>query len=311
MWQTFFGTVTLAAALRMASPLLLSAIGGSFNNRAGTLNIAHEAFMLVGAFFAAYGSYLTSNPYVGALMAMGAGLLMSVIYGLFVFHAGGHPMVISIAMNLGASGFSAMMLYVLFKTRGSLVSPRIESFPRIDIPLLKDIPFLGDFLSGQIILVYLAIAVGIVAYIVMYKTPYGLHIRAIGMNAKAAQTAGINVMRYKWSANLISGLLDGLAGAFLPLCGLSMFTEDMTSGRGFLAVAAILIGQGNPARVAIPCFVFGYATALTISLQNMGIASQIIELLPYLATVLVLIISSLKYLNIRPRKKKKLQATER
>lgn len=303
MWQTFFGTVTLAAALRMASPLLLSAIGGSFNNRAGTLNIAHEAFMLVGAFFAAYGSYLTSNPYIGALMAMGAGLVMALLYGLFVFHAGGHPMVISIAMNLGASGLTAMLLYVMFHTRGSLVDPRIQSFPRIDIPLIKDIPFVGQFLSGQIALVYIAIGIIVIAWILMYKTPYGLHIRAIGMNAKAAQTAGINVLRYKWSANLISGLFDGLAGAFLPLCGLSMFTEDMTSGRGFLAVAAILIGQGNPAKVAIPCFVFGYATALTISLQNMGIASQIIELLPYLATVLVLILSSLKQFKVLFRKK--------
>lgn len=303
MWQTFFGTVTLAAALRMASPLLLSAVGGSFNNRAGTVNIAHEAFMLVGAFFAAYGSYLTSDPYIGALMAMASGLVMALIYGVLVFHAGGHPMVVSIAMNLGASGLTAMLLYVLFHTRGSLVDPRIQSFPRIDIPLLKDIPFVGDFFSGQIILVYVALAIIVLAYMLMYKTPYGLRIRSIGMNAKAAQTAGINVLRYKWSANLISGVFDGLAGAFLPLCGLAMFTEDMTSGRGFLAVAAILIGQGNPAKVAIPCFVFGYATALTISLQNMGIASQIIELLPYVATVLVLIISSPQRSKLRFRRK--------
>lgn len=306
MLSVLFGSVTLAAMLRMATPLLLSAVGGSFNNKAGTVNIAHEAIMLVGAFFAAYGSYLTSSPLAGSLMAMGAGLVLSVVYGTFVFHGGSHPMVVSIAMNLGAGGLSAMLLYVLFDTRGSLTDPRIKSYKGINIPLIKDIPFVGDFLSGQIVLVYLAIALVVVAYIVMYKTPFGLRMRSIGMNEKAAQTAGVNILRYKWTANLICGAMDGLAGSFLPLCGLSMFTENMTAGRGFLAVAAILVGKGNPLKVALSCMVFGYASALTISMQNMDIPAQIIQLLPYLATVLVLVVTAVKNMSA-PSRSQRLQ----
>lgn len=294
MIEILLGTATLSAMLRMAAPLLLSAVGGSFNNRAGTLNIAHEAIMLIGAFFAVWGSYLTSNPYIGALMAVGVSLFTVIIYGIFVFHIGSNPMVVSIALNTGAGGLTALLLYMIFHTRGSLVDSGIRSFQSIHLPVICDIPYLGAILNNQIILVYVSIIIVAAAWIVMYKTPFGLRIRAIGMNSRAAQTAGISIIRYKWAANLISGFFDGLAGACLPLCGISMFTEDMTAGRGFLAVAAILVGQGNPVKVAFSCFLFGYAQALTISLQNMGIASQIVLMLPYMATILVLILSGVK-----------------
>lgn len=294
MMEILLGTATLSAMLRMAAPLLLSAVGGSFNNRAGTLNIAHEAIMLIGAFFAVWGSYLTSNPYVGALMAVGVSLFTVIIYGIFVFHIGSNPMVVSIALNTGAGGLTALLLYMIFHTRGSLVDGGIKSFRALQLPVIRNIPYLGTILNNQIILVYVSILLVVLAWIVMYKTPFGLRIRAIGMNSRAAQTAGISILRYKWAANLISGVFDGLAGACLPLCGISMFTEDMTAGRGFLAVAAILVGQGNPLKVAFSCLLFGYAQALTISLQNMGIASQIVLMLPYVATILVLILSGVK-----------------
>ena len=255
--------------------------------------------MLIGAFFAAYGSYLTSNPWVGLLLAIGVCLIVSVIYGFFVFHIGSNPMVVSIALNTGAGGFTALMLFTLFRTRGSLVDPRIKSFAPISLIGIKNIPYIGEIVSGQIILVYLALALILVAWVVMYKTPFGLHIRAIGMNEKAAQTAGIDILKYKWAANLFCGIADGVAGAFLPLCGISMFTEDMTSGRGFLAVAAILVGQGNPTKVALSCLLFGYAEALTVSLQNMNVASQIVLMLPYLATIAVLIISGVRNLKLQ------------
>lgn len=297
MFKILFGTITFSAMLRMSAPLILSAVGGSFNNRAGTLNIAHEAIMLIGAFFAVYGSYLTSNPWIGLLVAIGVCLIVSVIYGVFVFHIGSNPMVVSIALNTGAGGFTALVLYSLFRIRGSLVDSRIKSFSVIDIPFIKNIPWLGKIVSGQIALVYIAFLFAAIAWIVMYRTTFGLHIRAVGMNPKAAQTAGISILKYKWIANIICGIADGAAGAFLPLCGISMFTEDMSSGRGFLAVAAILIGQGNPIKVMLSCLLFGYAEALTVSLQNINIPSQIVLMLPYVATVFVLLVSGIRNLK--------------
>lgn len=306
MLELFFGTVTLAAALRLTTPILISAVGGCFNSKAGTVNIAHEAVMLIATFIATIGSYYTGSPWLGSLCAILAGIVIAVIYNLFVFHFGSHPMVFSIALNLGASGFTTLLLYALFKTRGSFMDPRIKSYSVVDIPVIRNLPFFGKFLNGQIPLVYLAWVLVAIFYYIMYRTPFGLRIRSIGTNDRASQTAGVNVIKYKWIANIISGAMDGLAGSFLPLCTLSMFTEDMTSGRGFLAVAAILVGRGNPLAVALSALVFGYASALTVSFQNLNVASQLIEMMPYIATVLVLTVSGvIDFYKIQRAKHKK------
>ena len=143
-------------------------------------------------------------------------------------------------------------------------------------------------------LVYFALVFVAAAAVVMYKTPFGLRVRGVGINEKASQTAGVNVLGYRWIATLITGVFVGLAGAFLPLCGVSMFAENMSAGRGFLAVAAIMVGKGNPVKVALSCLLFAYADALTIGFQNMGVPSQIVMTLPYAATILVLFVANIK-----------------
>lgn len=290
MLNTLLGTVTLAATLRLATPLIFAAVGGCFGNRAGVFNIALESFMLTSAFFATYGTYLTANPYVGVLFGILAGVLCAALFGLFVFHLESDGMVVSIAMNLGAWGLTTLMMVALFGVRGSFMDERLVSLPALHFSVLEPLGKVNGVLNDQNVLVYLAFAAVAVMWVVMYQTPFGLRLRGVGINARAAQTSGVNILGYKWVSTIITGVFCGIAGAVLPIGGTSVFAENMTAGRGFLAVAAILVGQGNPLLAAASCLLFAYASALSVGIQNLGIPSQLVETLPYVATILVLLI---------------------
>lgn len=290
MLNTLLGTVTLAATLRLATPLIFAAVGGCFGNRAGVFNIALESFMLTSAFFATYGTWLTANPYVGVLFGILAGVLCAALFGLFVFHLESDGMVVSIAMNLGAWGLTTLMMVALFGVRGSFMDERLVSLPALHFSVLEPLGKVNGVLNDQNVLVYLAFAAVAVMWVVMYQTPFGLRLRGVGINARAAQTSGVNILGYKWVSTIITGVFCGIAGAVLPIGGTSVFAENMTAGRGFLAVAAILVGQGNPLLAAASCLLFAYASALSVGIQNLGIPSQLVETLPYVATILVLLI---------------------
>ena len=290
MLNTLLGTVTLAATLRLATPLIFAAVGGCFGNRAGVFNIALESFMLTSAFFATYGTWLTANPYVGVLFGILAGVLCAALFGLFVFHLESDGMVVSIAMNLGAWGLTTLMMVALFGVRGSFMDERLVSLPALHFAFLEPLGKVNGVLNDQNVLVYLAFAAVAVMWVVMYQTPFGLRLRGVGINARAAQTSGVNILGYKWVSTIITGVFCGIAGAVLPIGGTSVFAENMTAGRGFLAVAAILVGQGNPLLAAASCLLFAYASALSVGIQNLGIPSQLVETLPYVATILVLLI---------------------
>ena len=274
-----FGSITMAAALRMAVP--------------GIFNIALESFMLCAAFFATLGTYYAGSPYVGVLCGIAAGLFCAVLFGVFVFHLGSSGMVVSIAMNLGMDAFTSFLLLHLFGKRGSFMDPRLVSLPVIRLPFVHQIPYVGEVLGRHNIIVYLTLFAVIGTWIARYKTPFGLRLRSVGINEKAAQTTGTNVLRYKWYSVLITGFFVGAAGAVLPLGGTSVFTENMSAGRGFLAVAAIMIARGNPVLAALFSFMFAYAQALAASMQNFGIPSQIVLALPYVLTIVVLLASGI------------------
>lgn len=294
------GTTTFAAMFRISTPLIYASVGGAFTNKTGTFNIGIESFMLTAAFFSMYGSYLTQSAWVGLLFGIVAGLLLAAVFGLFVFHFNANAMVVGISLNLSAWGLTTLLMVLLFRTRGSIHDPRICSFSPIDVPLLRDIPILSDIFNNQTILVYCSLLIAVLAWILMYRTSFGLRLRSVGINEKAAQTAGIGLKGYRWCSILISGALAGIGGAFLPLNSLGMFNENMTAGRGYLAVAAIMMGQGNPLKVLISCLVFGYAEALTTTMQNLAIPSQIIRTFPYVATLLVMFLMNLKNFKGKP-----------
>jgi ABC-type uncharacterized transport system permease subunit len=303
MIEMLLGPLVLAAMIRLTTPILLVAIGGSFGHKASMLNIGLESFMLSSAFFSMLGSYLFSESWIGLAFGIGSGLIASILFGIFVLKLKTNPIITGIAFNLASWGFTTFLLDTLFNVRGVFVNSRIESFENINLPGKSLSPFLWKVLSGHNILVYLAFLLAIIAYFVMYKTPFGLRLRGVGIKEIAAQTVGIDAYRYKWIAIIISGFTAGIAGAYLSIGGASMFTENMSAGKGFLALAAIMVGEGNPIVVALICLAFGYTTALSVSLQALGIPSQMVLTFPYLFTILILIISyNLKRIRFKTKK---------
>lgn len=294
MWKIFFSLSTLASMLRMSAPLAFATMGACFGHKAKIFNIGLESYVLVSAFFSTLGSYMFSNPWMGLLFGILAGLCMSAVFGTFVLHFKADPIVVGIAMNLGASALTSLLLLNVFDTRGSFMSDQIASFGRVHLPLLDKIPVLNEIFNDHYSIVYLAFLTVIVVHILMYRTPFGLRIRGIGINERASQSVGVSVTRYKWYSLILTGILTGAAGACLPLCGLNMFTEDMSAGKGFLAVSAARIGVGDPFKAMIACFVFSYAEALSVSLQSFKLPSQIVLMAPYLVTVMVMCLTSLK-----------------
>lgn len=177
------------------------------------------------------------------------------------------------------------------------MDPRIKSFSTIHIPFLDNIPIINDIFNNQNILVYMTIIVVILSHIVMYKTPFGLRIRGVGINESAMEAAGVSVIKYKWASLIITGVLVGAGGAFLPLSGISMFTENMSAGKGFLAVTAARIGNGDPLKAFFACFIFAFADALSVGLQNFSIPSQLVLMTPYVITIVVMCLTNLSELR--------------
>lgn len=292
--DVFFNNTTLASALRLSIPLIFAAIGSCFSDRAGVFNIALECFMLCAAFFAALGTWFTVNPYIGILCGIAASLICSIIFGFFVFHLKSSGIVVSIALNLSAWGLTTLLMMYFWGCRGSYIDERLVSLPTIRTDWISKLPFIGKIFYGQNILVFLGVFLIFIMWFIMYKTTFGLRLRGVGLNATASQTIGVSVKRYRWYATIITGIFCGLGGAVLPLGGTSIFSENMTAGRGFLAVAAVMVGKGNPLLTGIFCLLFAYTDAISLQLQNIGIPSQLVETFPYVTTVLVLVLSGIK-----------------
>lgn len=236
--QAMYSTITLSATFRLSAPLLLGLAGYCFSNKAGIMNIALESFMMISAFFALLGSYLFHSAFIGALFGVVAGTVLSFLYGVLVFHAGANGLITGVGFNLSGWGLTTMLLVAIFHTRGA-TNVGAVSFSPIDVPILRDIPYLGKIFNQQTILVYLGPLLMLVAWVVMYKTPFGVRIRAVGLNQRAAETAGVSVMKYSWIAMLLSGACMGLSGTFISLNSLAMFSENMTAG------AALCAGLGD------------------------------------------------------------------
>lgn len=289
-----FGTVTLGATIRLATPVLFTAIGGCFTQKVGTFCIAFECFMLSAAFFAAWGSFLTASPYVGVIFAILTGLFLAVLYGLFVLHFHANAVIVSIAFNFGAWAGTTLLLTKIFGVRGYFFSPKIKGFSSLSIPFLSGIPYVQEVINKQSVLVYLAYIFVPISYVLMYKTAFGLRVRGVGKSEIAAKTVGVSILRYRWLSLFIMGAMSGLGGAYITLSGLNIFSENMTAGRGFLAFAAILVGDGNPLKVAPICLLFAYMDALNLELSSRGMPVQLLKMLPYFMVLFVLLLSRWK-----------------
>lgn len=292
--KTAVSPITFAAVLRLSCPLVIGSMGGCFNEKTSTGNIAYECFMLTGCFFGAWGSYTFGSPLMGSLCAIASGLLLGAVYGLLVYHLNCNAMIVSVAYNNAAWALTTLLMVTTWGVRGNYTDPSIVSYETINLEFLKKFPLLDTLFNSAIPMVYLAYVIAIVAMIVMYKTPFGLRLRGVGINPAAAQSAGINVRKYRWICLLIMGSMMGLAGSYLPLSGSSMFTERMTDGRGFLCLTAILVGKADPFRTMLLAMLFAYSTSLTLVLSSFGLPSQILSMLPYLMVMVVLLVVGIR-----------------
>lgn len=296
-----FNLSLLVAAIRLTTPILLAALGGLFTQQANVLNIALEGMMLSGAFTAVAVSFFTHSWVMAILASVLVGLIMAWILGAFVVRFKALNVIAGMAVNLFASGFTAFLLRTIW-TNKSEMTQGLVGIPDVVIPGLCNVPVLGELLSGSSFLVYISIVLVFVAQFVLYKTKLGLRIRAVGETPQAAASLGVDPDRIRLISILISGALCGLAGAHLSLGALCMFTENMTAGRGFMAMAVIFFGDADPYKVAIGAFLFGLAEAISMRLQSVGLPSHFIIMIPYVFTVVSLIVVSINKMKAQTRK---------
>jgi len=284
----------LASMIRIATPLVLMALGGLLCQRAGVFNIALEGFSLMGAFAAiAFVQVSGGNVWLGFLGAILAGALYSAIFALFVTRFKADNIIASIAMNMLAMGLTSYLLRALFDVQGRIAPDQIDKLKPINIPVIKDIPIL-NCLSGQSIITYFTIIMVVAVYVVLFKTRTGLNICAVGESVDAAMTAGVKPALVRWKVILISGAFCGLAGAFLSTVTVSQFSEDMVQGRGFNAFTAMVFGNAHPVATALVALLFGLADAIgiRIELSGLNLSPSVIKMFPFAFAIAALAISS-------------------
>ncbi|MBO6580135.1 MAG: ABC transporter permease [Thalassospira sp.] len=292
----------LDATLRTSTPLILAALAGMFSERSGTINLALEGMMLGGAFSAAAVAFYVGSPWVGLLAAIATTIALSLLHGFACITHKGNQVVSGMAINILMSGLTALVGIALFAQGGK--TPALDkgsrfqpiTFPGADA--VQDVPVLGliysELLSGHNILVYVAFFAVPAAWWVMYRTRFGLRLRAVGENPGAVDTAGIGVVAMRYRAVICSGVLVGMSGAYLSTAQGASFLQDMTAGKGYIALAAMVFGKWRPFPALAACLLFGFLDAAATRLQGVilpGIGEvpvQLVQALPYILTVILL-----------------------
>lgn len=283
-----FDATLLNSTLRFVAPILLAALGGALCQRVGIFNIALEGLMLTGAFGAVAGSYWFHSSAFGVATAVLASVLLAAVFALFTVKLGSDEIVTGIAINLLAAGLTVFLLRTLFGVKGAFQDPAIVGLATIEIPGIRALPFLGPLLSGHSWIVYMSIILVLAIQFFLFRHRLGLHLRGVGENPEAARTLGVQVSAMQFGTILVSGALCGLAGAQLSLGNVNLFVENMSAGRGWMAVVAVMLGRGHPLGVLAASLLFGFTDSLGFRLQGLRLPSQFTETVPYLVTLLSL-----------------------
>lgn len=276
----------LGATLRLSTPLIFAALGGIASERSGVVNIGLEGMLLAGAFGAMAGSFTTGSPWIGLTWGIAGATLVAFLHAVATvsFHA--NQIVSGLALNLIALGATGYALATVFGSAGT--SPVVPGFEAISIPVLSDIPAIGPVLFEGSAFIYLALIAVPVEWWVLFRTKSGLRLRGAGESPEAVEVAGVSVVKMRYLGVLVSGVMCGLGGSFLTLSLLNVFTEGMTGGRGYIALAALIFGRWNPVGALGACLLFGVTTALTYQIPQSIIDSHLIFMLPYVVTIVAL-----------------------
>ena len=279
----------LAASVRLATPILLAALGEVFTERAGILNLGLEGIMLMGALSGFLGAYLSGSLWVGVLVALLIGMLFGLLMAFLSVTARVNQVVAGIGITILGSGLSTLLFRLFFGLRS--VPPMVASFPNQPIPLLGQVPVLGTVFFDHNILVYLSLALVPAASLLLYRTRFGLAVRAVGEKPQAADARGISVAAVRYLSTILGGGLAGIGGAFLPLGYLGLFWTQMTAGRGFIAIAVVIFARWDPLRALLGSVIFGGTMALQLAMQtlNVPVPSECLQMLPYVITILALV----------------------
>ena len=285
--------VLISSTLRLACPLIFASLGGFYSEKSGVVNIALEGKMLIGAFVAASVCFTTKNPYLGLMAAMIAGAMVGYFHAFCCVSLRADQIVVGTAVNLLIMGLIPLFCKSLYGTVGSTPSIALsDKFYPIHLPFLSEIPILKVFFS-QVPLFYLAIICVGISYYVFHHTRFGLHIKAVGDHPQAAYSLGVNVVRVRFLAVILAGTIASIGGAYLSIAHGSGYARNMTSGRGFISLAALIFGKWRPVQACLACLLFGFADALQIRAQGsqifgVEIPVQFIQMMPYLLTIIIL-----------------------
>lgn len=290
--------------LRVTTPILFATLGSVVAERAGTPNIALEAIMLFAALGGALGSGLSASLGVGFLCALLSGMLIAMMLVFFSLQLKADIILSGIALNLLATGGTVFIMYTLIGDKGSTSTIATKVFPNLHLPGIQHIPVLGEILSGHNVLTYLAFLMVFLVWGLLFKTRLGVRIRAVGENKDAASSVGIPVLRTQLLALAISGLLASLGGAFMAMGYMNGFSQNMVSGRGFIALAAASMGRLHPVGSMFSALLFGVADAISNVLAAMRIPDEVVKMIPYIVTIIGLVIFSFLRTKRKTQRKK-------
>ena len=284
----------VAATLRMAVPYILATTGGTFSVRVGITDLGCEGMMIGGAFFGVIGSYYSGSPWIGMLCGILAGIVFALLNGLLHITFKVNPAISGVCVNLLSTALAPLLLKLIWNNES--MSPIVNNFGNFADTWLAELPVVGEILATQNILLFITLAIVLIAWIFLFKTKYGLRMRMVGEAPVAASTVGLNAIRYKYIGEILCGALAGLGGVYLSLGQLNMFTEGMTAGRGYICMVINVISGYNPLGTIAGGIFFAFFEALRTVIQNAAINANFLMMIPYIMTLIVIVISARRIL---------------
>lgn len=283
--------VIINSTIRSTTPVLFAALGSAICSQAGVFNIALEGQMLISSFVAIAVNYFTGNTFLAVSAGVLSGALIGLIVAVLQVKYNAADMVIGTSINLLVGALTSILLSIILGVQGSFSSPQLVALKKINLPIIKEIPVVRVLFQNLTILDYLAYIIAIIIFIYLYKTVSGFRVISIGVNKEAAESLGIRAIRTRMLIVVLSGALCGLGGAVLSMGQVTLFTENMTAGRGFIAMAAANMGMNHPLHIIVSSLFFGFAQAFGATMQNV-VPSQLTMTLPYIATIVALAVFS-------------------